>query len=82
MNAEQTRAYRVSRWVVVHVLAFALRHGLSDTEALNALRRAYPHRAADVRWRLAILDDADRLNAERLWNGRGWRSLLSRARKR
>lgn len=80
MNAS-TRAYRVSRWLSVHFLAFALRHGLSDAEALDALRRAFPHRAATVQWRLSIVDDADRVNAERHWKGTGWRGLLSRARR-
>lgn len=71
----ETRAYRVTRWVVVHCLAFALRHGLSDADALDALRRAYRHRAADVAWRLAIVDDADRVNAERHWKGSPWAAL-------
>lgn len=72
-----TRAYLASRWVVVHLLAFALRHGLDDAEALNALRKAYPHRAADVAWRLDIVDRADRVNAERHWRGRGLRRVLA-----
>lgn len=78
MSAERapTRAYLVSRWLVVHVLAFALRHGLEDAQALDALRQAFPHRAASVQWRLAIVDDADRVNAERHWRGSPWRALL------
>jgi len=77
VEAEPThRLYRVNRWLAVHLLAFALRHGLSDAEALDALRRAYPHRAADVHWRLAIVDAADRVNAERHWRGPFWRRSL------
>lgn len=75
-----SRAYRISRWWVVHLLAFALRHGLDDAEALEALRRAYPHRAASVQWRLSIVDDADRVNAERHWRGPWWKGL-ARARR-
>lgn len=76
-----TRAYLISRWLVVHFLAFALRHGLEDADALDALRRAFPHRAASVQWRLSIVDDADRVNAERHWKGSPWRALLPGARR-
>lgn len=76
-----TRAYLVTRWLVVRFLAFALRHGLSDADALDALRRAFPQRAASVQWRLSLVDDADRLNAERHWKGSPWRVLLPRARR-
>lgn len=81
MSAEPSRAYRISRWFVVHLLAFALRHGLEDAEALDALRRAFPHRAASVQWRLSIVDDADRVNAERHWKGSTWRMLRRGARR-
>ena len=80
--AEPThRLYRINRWFIVHVLAFAMRHGLTDGDALDALRRAFPHRAADVRWRLAIVDAADRVNAERHWEGSFWRRCLDAWRK-
>lgn len=66
------RLYRVSRWLAVHLLAFALRHGLSDADALDALRRAYWHRRDDVEWRLAIVDDADRLNVAKARRKARW----------
>jgi hypothetical protein len=75
VNTDGTRAYRATRRVAVRALAFALRHGLDDSEALEAIRRAFPHRAADVSWRLALVDEADRRNTERYWRklGRPWR---------
>lgn len=73
MTATGTRAYRISRWLVIRTLAFALRHGVSDADALDALRRAFRHRAADVQWRLAIVDEASRHNARRYWRNEGER---------
>jgi hypothetical protein len=75
MTETSTRAYRISRWLAVHLLALGLRHGLTDAEGLDALRRAYRHRAASVQWRLSILDDANRRNAERHWKGSPWAAL-------
>lgn len=66
------RLYRVSRWLAVHLLAFALRHGLSDDEALTALRQAYRHRRDDAAWRLGILDDAHRRNVHKSRRKAGW----------
>jgi hypothetical protein len=67
MTAEPAhRAYRVSRWLAVHLLAFGLRHGLTQDEGLHALESAYRHRRADAGWRAAILDSANDLNARRL----------------
>lgn len=72
MTEPTSRLYRISRWFVVHLLAFAMRHGLDDHEALDALKRAYPHRAGNVEWRLAVVDDADRRNVQIARRKAGW----------
>lgn len=68
-----SRAYRASRWLAVRLGAFALRHGITDAELLDAIRRAYPHRAITPEFRLGVVNDSHARNDARLarkWAGR------------
>jgi hypothetical protein len=58
-------AYRVSRWIAVWLVAFALRRGISHDEIMTALARAYHRHRDDARWRLDIVADAERRNARK-----------------
>lgn len=75
MATDPATVHRRSRWLSVRVIAFGLRHGLDEAEAMRALGQAYRCSHCGPAWRLAVLEDAQMRNTERRLRKLGWRKL-------